>query len=132
MKKMVCTVALTLGMSLAASALFAGPIADSAKAGMSEARENLLALLDSTDKNDQAKRIEAIKAATAKVDGLVMANAEAFKSFNEVYSAFKATRDGELVPMVLAGKKDEAKAIGKGIQAERFKKMMEILGTIAQ
>ncbi|MBF0186122.1 MAG: hypothetical protein HQM06_17270 [Magnetococcales bacterium] len=132
MKKTMGVLLLALGLSCLTTASFAGPVADSVKAGMGEARENLLSLLETADKAEQAKKIEAIKAATAKVDAIVAANAADFAAFSEVFVPFKKTRDGEIVPMILAGKVDEAKGLGKGIQAERYKKMMEILGGVAK
>ena len=46
---------------------------------------------------------------------------------NAAVARDRLTRDGEIIPFVKAGKKDDAKALAKGVQAERFKKMQELL-----
>ncbi|MBF0584779.1 MAG: hypothetical protein HQL80_11185 [Magnetococcales bacterium] len=132
MKKMLSSGLLGMGLALYASMAMAGPVADATKASLTEAREKLVALLSITDKAAQAKQVEEVQAASAKVDALVGKNADTLKAFNEVWTAFKTTRDSELIPNVLAGKKDEAKALATGVQAGRFKQMQEILAAITQ
>ncbi|MEO5333143.1 MAG: hypothetical protein H7839_14070 [Magnetococcus sp. YQC-5] len=132
MKKLLLAGILGLGLGFSSSAVMAGPVADSVKAAMKEARENLVAMLDTPDKEGQAKRHEAIKAASAKVDEIVAKNGDALKAFNEIWTVFKQTRDTELIPKLMAGKVDEAKALATTVQAERVKKMGEILGAVAQ
>jgi hypothetical protein len=56
--------------------------------------------------------------------------ARKYKELKEVWEAFKKTRDGEIVPAVKAGKVDAAKALAKGIQAERLGKMKELLSAL--
>ncbi|MBF0152811.1 MAG: hypothetical protein HQL64_03605 [Magnetococcales bacterium] len=132
MKKLFLLGVLGLGLSFSAAAVFAGPVADSVKAAMGEARENLVAMLGTTDKAAQAKHEEAVKASTAKVDEIIAKHAGAFKEFAAIWTEFKATRDGQIIPNVKAGKLDEAKTISSTVQAERIKKMAGILGTMAQ
>lgn len=45
----------------------------------------------------------------------------------KIWIAFKNTRENELVPLILAGKKEEAKKIGTGIQSERIGKIKALL-----
>ncbi|MBF0136405.1 MAG: hypothetical protein HQL65_09210 [Magnetococcales bacterium] len=132
MNKLLLAGILGLGLSFSASAALAGPVAESVKAAMGEARENLVALLGTTDKDGQAKRVEAIKAASAKVDAAVAKHGDALKVFGAVWSEFKTTRDTQIIPLIKEGKVVEAKALATGVQAERVKKMGEILGSMAQ
>jgi hypothetical protein len=110
--------------------------ADDACAALMEARGNLVKMLDSTDKaaNDALKA--NIAAASAKVDATLAAMARSYNAGDEAKAAtfkptweeFKATRDGEIVPLIYAGKNAEAKAIGTGIQAQRMGKMKAAMG----
>lgn len=107
------------------------------KAKMTTARENLVSLLDASDAAAQDQFIANIAAATKDVDASLVAavgeggaNAAAVKDLKDTWDLFKNTRDNELVPMVKSGKKDDAKTLAKGVQAERFKKMMGLLGQL--
>ena len=53
-----------------------------------------------------------------------------FKEFQEIWQAFKKTRDTEIIPAVKAGKVDVAKALAKGVQAERLGKMKQLLAEL--
>lgn len=133
---------LVLGaISLGVAAFFAvsAQAADFAgiKAKMTTARENLVSMLGSQDAAAQDQFIANIAAATKEVDAALTAavgeggaNAAAVKDLKDTWDAFKNTRDNELVPMFKSGKKDEASAIGKGVQGDRFKKMMGLLGQL--
>ncbi|CAK0739610.1 MCP four helix bundle domain-containing protein [uncultured Gammaproteobacteria bacterium] len=109
----------------------------SVKAQLMVARENAVALLSATDVAAQDKFVAEIAKATAAVDAGVAALladkgtaaevAAKIKEFQETWGPFKQTRDGEIVPMLRAGKKDEATVLLKGIQAERFKKLLAAL-----
>ncbi|KAF0101382.1 MAG: Secreted protein [bacterium] len=110
--------------------------ADDACAALMDARGNLVKMLDSTDKatNDGLKA--NIAAATAKVDATLAAMAKSYNAddaakaaaFKPTWEEFKATRDGEIVPLIYAGKNADAKAIGTGIQAQRMGKMRAAMG----
>jgi hypothetical protein len=52
------------------------------------------------------------------------------KEFDGIWKDFKKTRDGEIIPAVKAGKVDAAKALAKGIQAERMGKLKELLAAL--
>jgi len=49
------------------------------------------------------------------------------KAFDEIRKAFRETREKEVMPLVFAGKNEQAKAIVTGIQAERNEKMGAII-----
>ncbi|MBF0096983.1 MAG: hypothetical protein HQM04_09230 [Magnetococcales bacterium] len=131
MKKRVMTALLVWGVTLAMP-LWAGPVADATKAALMEARDNLVGLLAESDKAAQEKRVEAIKQASAKVDEQVAKNGAALQGFADVWQPFKVTRDGDIVPKIMAGKIEEAKALATTVQAERFKKMLDILAGMPQ
>ncbi len=125
--------ALLLG---AASFTWAASAVDVGDALM-EARANLVAMLGSTDKAAQDELHAKITAASAKVDEAVAAiladkatpadTATKLKEFDTVWAAFKTTRENEIVPAIYAGKIEEAKAVAKGIQADRIKQMKGVL-----
>ena len=110
--------------------------ADDACAALMEARGNLVKMLDSTDKatNDGLKA--NIAAATAKLDATLAAMARSYNAddvakaaaFKPVWEEFKKTREGEIIPLVYAGKNADAKAIATGIQAERMGRMRAAMG----
>lgn len=110
------------------------------KAPLMVARENAVAFIGAADAATQDKHVaEIVKASKAVDDATAAALADKatpadvaakLKEFQATYEAFKKTRDGEIVPMVRAGKKDEAKALISGIQAERFKKMTGLLAEL--
>jgi hypothetical protein len=112
--------------------------ADDIKASLGKAREGVIALLDTTDKAKQDSLVAQIGAASAGVDRALAAaltapaaHAAEWKEFDQIWKAFKETRDGQLIPAVRAGKPDVAKSLAKGVQADRFKKMNELLATVA-
>lgn len=136
MKKLL-TVALCAALFVMSSqAAFAG-VKSNILDSMKTAREKLVALLDTADKGTQTVLIDEIKAATAEADGKIeaaLADAAtpadaktAITEANGVWGEFKKTRDEEIVPFVQAGKVDEAKALAKGVQLERFKKIVGLL-----
>ena len=110
------------------------------KAAMMTARENAVAMLGTTDAAALDKHQAAIAAATKSVDAdlaAVLADkatapeaAAKYKAFSETWTPFKATRDGELIPLIRAGKVAEAKALATGIQADRMKTMVGLLGEL--
>jgi methyl-accepting chemotaxis protein WspA len=102
-----------------------------------EARTHLVAMLDATEKEAQDALVTQINAASSEVDAAVTAiledsatsadNAAALNQFKEIWEAFKTTRGNEIIPALYEGKVEDAKAVAKGIQAERIKQMKEIL-----
>lgn len=109
---------------------FAAP-ADDACAALMEARGHLVAMIGSTDKATQDDLKGKVHAASAKLDGTLVAMMRSYNAndeakvaaFKPAWEAFKTTREGEIIPNVYAGKIAEAKAIAGGIQAERMKQM---------
>lgn len=115
----------------------AGP-ADDVKTGLGTARENLVAMLDASDTASQDKLYAAVTQASGEVDKAIAAlkagaaadqQAKA-QDLLATWEAFKATREKEIIPAIRSGKKDEAKAIAKGIQAERMGQMKNLLAEL--
>lgn len=105
--------------------------ADDACGALMEARGHLVAMIGSTDKATQDDLKGKVHAASAKLDATLAAMMKSYNAsdeakaaaFKPAWDAFKATREGEIIPHVYAGKIAEAKAIAGGIQAERMKQM---------
>ncbi|MBM4056126.1 MAG: hypothetical protein FJ264_15955 [Planctomycetes bacterium] len=49
------------------------------------------------------------------------------KELKDAWDIFRNTRDNEVIPNFFAGKVDEAKAVGGGIQKERFAKISSMV-----
>jgi len=119
---------------LAAGSAHAAP-SDDACAALMEARGHLVAMIGSSDKAAHADLKAKIHSASDKVDAIVNAMQKSYNASNEaqaaafkpVWEAFKATRENEIIPAVLAGKNADAKALATGIQAERMKQMRGVL-----
>lgn len=123
-------VALLFQTSLAA----ATSPADTIKSALGTAREKLLAMLEAPDPAALDKLQAEVTKATKAVDAALTtaladkaAPADKYKEFKAIWEQFTKTRDSELIPALRAGKKDQAKAIAKGVQAERFAKMQSLL-----
>ena len=99
------------------------------KAG--EAREAFVTMLKNTDKRgaDQQKLVkdsaDAVSAMLAHMKAPAGKEAQ-LKELSESWSAFKKTREEELIPLVLAGKQDEASKLATGIQKDRLKKVIDL------
>lgn len=110
--------------------------ADDACAALMEARGHLVAMIGATDKPTQDGLKAKVHAASARLDGTLVAMAKSYNAgdeakaaaFKPAWEAFKATREGEIIPNVYAGKIAEAKAIAGGVQAERMKQMKGAMG----
>ena len=48
------------------------------------------------------------------------------------WSAFKKTREDELVPMILGGKQADAEKLAGGVQKERFQKIIGLVDGLGQ
>lgn len=124
----------TFGL-LSAGAVQAAP-GDDACAALMDARANLVAMIGSTDKSTYDGLKAKIQDASGKLDATLVAMAKSYNAENEgkaaafkpVWEAFKSTREGEIIPLVYAGKNADAKAIATGIQAERMGKMKAAMG----
>lgn len=116
-----------------AQALAAPP--DDAKAALTKAREALVTMLDADAAKYEALQVDITKATKAVDAALVAAasdkaHADAYKEIKKTWEEFKKTRDSEIIPALKSGKKDAAKALAKGVQAERYKKLTELLGSV--
>ena len=132
MRSLLASLALALFLSpaLAAPADFAD-----LRAKLSAARESLVTMLVNKDKRgaDHQKVVkdtaDAVSASLAKLKAPPGKVAQ-FKELVENWNAFKATREKELVPAILAGKDAEAKAIATGIQKERITRCQQLVGEL--
>ena len=126
---------LALGAVLAIAMLAAeqGFAADAAlKAAIVEARTTLVAMLQDPAKRGPEQQAVVKKSADSVSEMLTKikpaAGKEAvFKELVDLWTAFKKTREEELVPAIIAGKQAEADKIGLGIQKERLDKIMAIV-----
>lgn len=98
---------------------------------ISDARTSLLLMMTHKDKRG-AEQQKLVKD-TADVVSIQLAEMKApagketqFRELVATWSAFKETREKELVPALLRGDDDEAKKISYGIQKERVTKCMEL------
>ncbi|MBK8640003.1 MAG: hypothetical protein IPN92_17620 [Chromatiaceae bacterium] len=119
---------LTLATGLAQAATPANVCAN-----LGATRTALVTLLDEADTTKQHAYVEQIKTTTAAVDADLATMAggpEAAKvnAFKPTWDAFKATRDGEIVPAVKAGDIAKAKGLATGVQAGRMKEMKAAMG----
>lgn len=105
-----------------------------------DARTALVAMLGEADKAKQEECAAKVKQVTqATIDffpGLMTkatgTPAEAkLKEIKDAWDIFRNTRDNEVIPLFFAGKVDEAKAIGGGIQKERFGKISAMVDALA-
>ena len=114
----------------------AAPICD-VKIGLQTARENLVAMLDAVDKaaqEDLKKKVDEASTALETALDAMIGNATTsednkgkLNQFKETWTAFKETREKELVPAIYAGKKEDAKALATGVQAERMTTMKDLI-----
>lgn len=105
-----------------------------------DARTALVAMLGEADKAKQkesADKVEQLTTATIDLFPGLMTKAtdtpaEAkLKEIKDAWDVFRNTRDNEVIPLFFAGKVDEAKAIGGGIQKERFGKISAMVDALA-
>jgi hypothetical protein len=114
--------------------------ADTIQAALTDARSNLVSMIDTADKAAQdgfhvkvakaSKDVDAGIEAALKDPATTADQAGKYKEFKATWEAFKNTRENEIVPAVRAGKTADAKAVAGGIQAERMKKMKGLLSDL--
>ncbi len=98
---------------------------------LSAARESLIEMMLHKDKRGPAQQklvkntADAVSAQLAKMKAPAGKEAQ-FKELKENWTAFKNTRETELVPAILKGNDDLAKKIAGGIQKERYTKCQKI------
>ncbi len=132
MKKLIMIPVLLL-MSLTANA---GQFADLYHTVM-VARDSLVTLVKHPEKRgaDQQKLVKDTADAVSAMIKTMSAPAGREAEFNEMvknWEAFKKTREEELVPLILAGRQAEGKAIAMGIQKTRLKKVLSLCKALDQ
>jgi hypothetical protein len=100
-------------------------------AALVNARSALVLMMDAKGQSAQDALTAKVQAASSKLDSVLAsmtgAEAKAAADFKAVWDQFKATRDGEIIPAVFAGKASDAKKIAAGVQADRLSKMWGIM-----
>ncbi len=105
-----------------------------------DARTALVAMLGESDKAKQKECAATVKQVTQVTIDLfpgLMTKATGtpaaakLKEIKDAWDIFRNTRDNEVIPLFFAGKVDEAKAIGGGIQKERFGKISAMVDALA-
>lgn len=126
MKRFVVCLSILFFAVLAVSA-HAGGFGD-LKKQINDARDSIVTMLKNKDKRgaDQQKMVkdsaDAVSASLAKMKAPAGKDAQ-FKELTDTWNAFKKTRETELVPMILAGKQDDAEKLAGNVQKERFQKI---------
>lgn len=115
---------------LLSSSAYAGEFAE-LKKKVEEARASLVMMLKNKEKRDKDQQklvkdtADAVSAMLSKMKAPAGKEGE-FKELSDTWNAFKKTREEELVPLILAGKQEEADKMGTGIQRERIMKVMKL------
>jgi len=102
---------------------------------METARESLVNMMLHADKRgpEEQKLVKDTADAVSEHLGKIKAPAGKDAQFKELvttWSAFKETREKELVPAILKGDDAEAKKIASGIQKERLTRCKELAGQL--
>ncbi len=130
MKKIVSTFTLVLvSISLNAHATSA----TECKIKINEARASLVDMLGSDKPESLKQKVEETADNANNCINQLTGPKEKEADLSElkkVWGDFKNTREKELVPAILAGKKDIAKTIGTGVQAERMNKMQKLIRSL--
>lgn len=134
MKKWIVSLCVAVVAMAGTSSALANDFKD-LRAKMTAARESLITM--TTDKTkrgpDQQKLVkdtaDAVSAAIAKLKAPAGKEAQ-FKEMVDTWNAFKKTRETELVPLILAGKEDDALKIAGGIQKQRFAQCLSLVGDL--
>lgn len=100
------------------------------------ARIHLIALMGATNQMTLDNHIRRIHAASDTLDARLAAmrqdtdprDALRAAEFEPVWSAFKHTRETEIIPAVRAGRVEAARDIALGVQSERMKAMKAAMG----
>ncbi len=118
----------------------AGPVGE-IKSTLTKTREQTMSMLSEEDRAvldmryddalKSSKVLDSLLAAALKNDALRAAQ-PTLTQFRTTWEAFKKTRDGEIIPMLLAGDRLKARFTAFSEQAPRFKKMNELLDSLPQ
>jgi hypothetical protein len=102
------------------------------KTKLLDARTALVAMLGESDRTKQEEYNTKVKNLTEETLAFfpkLIENAKGtdvedkLKDLKDAWDVFRNTRDNEIIPNFFAGKVEEAKAVGGGIQKERFAKI---------
>ncbi len=102
------------------------------KTKLMDARAALVAMLGESDRTKQEECSAKVKSLTEEtlaffpklIENAKGTNVESkIKDVKDAWDIFRNTRDNEIIPNFFAGKVEEAKAVGGGIQKERFAKI---------
>lgn len=109
---------------------------DEVKTKLNEARDTLTLMVRNPDKRgpDQQKLVKESAEAVSKALAGIKVSADKTARFDllvTTWNNFRKTREEELVPLLLAGKQEEAVKLASGVQAERFSKMIELCNELA-
>ena len=119
----------------APSTAFAGKVED-IQTRLNQSRQQTMAMLSETDKTVLEMRYEEALASSKEVDASLQsaladpslqAQHASFEEFKQVWDVFKTTRDQEIVPLLMAGKQEQARALAQKVQLGRFKRMNDLL-----
>jgi FlaG/FlaF family flagellin (archaellin) len=117
------------------STVFAGKVEDIQNT-LNQSRQQTMAMLSETDKTVLEMRYDEALASSKEVDASLQsaladpslqAQHASFEAFEQVWDVFKTTRDQEIVPLLMAGKQDQARALAQKEQLPRFKRMNDLL-----
>ena len=134
MKKMLTTVCFALWVLSVAPWAQAQDFKE-LRSKMMTARETLVAM--ATDKTKRGPEQQKIVKDTADAVSALLGQMKApigqeakFKEMADTWAAFKKTRETALVPLILAGKDEEALKLAGGIQKERIGKCLSLVGQL--
>jgi methyl-accepting chemotaxis protein len=109
---------------------------ESLRSNQQATRATALAMMMLTERSDQESRHQRIKDRSKENDEIMRRLFERgrndpqllrrLEEFETIRSAFRDTRETQVMPLIYAGKSDEAKGLFVGIQAERNDKMESI------
>jgi hypothetical protein len=117
------------------STAFAGKVED-IQTRLNQSRQQTMAMLSEADKGVLEMRYEEALASSKEVDASLQsamadpslqAQHSRLEEFKQVWEVFKTTRDQEIVPLLMAGKQDQARALAQNVQSGRFKRMNDLL-----
>lgn len=106
------------------------------KTKLMDARTALVSMLGENDTGKQKEcstKVKNLTQETITFFSTLMGKAKGtkaegkLKELKDAWDIFRNTRDGEVIPNFFAGKVAEAKAVGGGIQKERFAKISSMV-----
>ena len=118
----------TIRSLLLVASLFVGSYASADKASM---LKDLTAVRAAMVKmREETGDVAALKKEVAELSKKIDAEADSVAGFRPVWDSYKKTRDLEFIPAfdgTRPADKDKAKALGTGIQKERYEKLLQLL-----